>query len=148
VHLLASGETGALCSRLVGCVHTHPFTAITHTITPSSINTYTCTCMSAQQAKGFNHNGVSFLFLFFALRALHSGHQGGGCDEDSDGTPCHIAPLEKFTQHHCTLSCPLSCWVAVTPFLCHRPPPATPCQVFTRSSMAALALLSKHTQIP
>jgi len=45
--------------------------------------------------------GVGFLFSF-ALRALR-----GGCDEDSDGTPCHIASLEKLAQHCRALPRPL-----------------------------------------
>src|SRR5712672_2759572 len=51
---------------------------------------------------------VHCFMFFFPLRALRGGRQGGGRDEDSDGTPCHTASLEKLTQHRCALSRHLS----------------------------------------
>jgi len=56
------------------------------------------------------------MFFFFSLSSFRGGCQGGGRDEDSDGTPCHTASLEK--QHCRALSRHLSGRVAPSPF--HR----------------------------
>jgi hypothetical protein len=54
------------------------------------------------RAVGFDHDGMS---LPFALRDLHTSSKNSGCDEDSDGTPCHIAsPLEKLARRFCAVN--------------------------------------------
>jgi len=65
---------------------------------PPIINTHTRTRVSSPTGVGSCHNGMSSLCYFFALRALEAAGKDGGCD----GTPCHIASLEKLQQQFCT----------------------------------------------
>jgi len=54
----------------------------------------------------------------FALWALPADGKGGGCDEDSNGTPCQIASLSTLAQQFCTTNN-----ITVAPYrLAHLPP--------------------------
>src|SRR5712671_332648 len=52
---------------------------------------------------GFSHNGTSFFMSSFALRASRACGEGGGCDDDSDGTLCHVASAERLAWQFRTM---------------------------------------------